>query len=253
MQLGAGRKGLAQSHEVDASGALAASATAAWRWEVGAPVVTWSAGAPAALGVPEIVLRSPDLLVEAVHPADLELVSRALRKSWATGGPLSGRFRLTIGGQVRWFEASGGVVHGADRAPLHVTGIAREVTETHEAEAAVIEALREAEEVLAQLGAGVGEWDATTNLVRIFTGPAGFGSALPGEVRLDVLLRDMDDLGRSRIRASLPRAIVEEEPFAVEVKVKASDGEIRRVMVKGASSPSSAGRVRLVALVLGRG
>ena len=250
--MGGAAQWLAKSRDLDVVEALAAATTAAWRWEIGAPMVTWSPDASIVLGIPEIVLRSPDLLLKAVHPADLSLVSRPATDSWATGGPVSTRFRITLADEVRWFEAAGRIVRDDGKRPAYATGTAREVTETREAEEAIFDALREAEAVLGQLGAGVGEWDLTTDLIRVFTGPTGLGrkARTPGQVPLQTVLLNMDDLGRSRLRAALPRAANDGEPFTIEMRMSDADGEVRRLMVKGGPSPSSTGRVRLVALVL---
>lgn len=242
----------AQTASLDAAEALEAANTAAWRWQVGSPVIQWSPEAARLLDVPEIILRSPDLLAQAVHPGDVALVSGPAADGWETGDPVSCCFRLRLAGQVRWFEVSGRVVRPDRDGPAYATGTAREVTETKEAEDAILSALREAESSLAQLGAGVGEWDHETNVIRVFTGPAGLGLAAqsPHQVPLDAVVRNMDDLGRARLRASLFRAVTEFESFTVEVKMKDDDGEIRKVMVKGGPGPMP-GRVRLVALVVG--
>lgn len=236
---------------LDAAEALKAAGTAVWRWEIGAPVIEWSPDAARVLGVPEIVLRSPELLVEAMHPGDAALVSRPAADSWETGDPASSCFRLRLAGRDRWFDVSGRVVRSTRKRP-YATGTAREVTENKEAEDAILSALHEAESSLAQLGAGVGEWDRDANLVRVFSGLSGLGLAArsPHQVSLDAVLRDMDDLGRSRLRASLTRAVDENEAFTVEVKLKDEEGEVRTVMVKGGPAPTT-GRVRLVALVVG--
>ena len=241
-----------QTAVLDAAEALRAAGTAAWRWEIGASVIEWSPDAARVLGVPEIVLRSPELLVEAIHPGDVPLVSRPAADSWETGESVTSCFRLRLAGRDRWFDVSGRVVPEDREHLAYATGTAREVTETREAEDAILSALREAESSLAQLGAGVGEWDSDTNVVKVFSGLAGLGLAAqsPHQVPLDAILRDMDDLGRARLRASLSRGVDGDESFTVEVKMKDEEGEVRTVMVKGGPAPT-AGRVRLVALVVG--
>ena len=238
--------------ELDSAEALSAATTAAWRWEVGAPSVEWSPSASRVLGVPAIVLRSPDLLLEAVHPDDLPLVWGPASESWRAGEPVSARFRVRLAGQIRWFDVSGQVFHGAPGQPAYATGTARDVTETREAEEALVDALREAETVLAQLRAGVGEWDAWTDKVRVFSGPSGLGIAAstPREVPLDLLLNEMDDGSRSRLRNSLSRAVAGNQPFTLEIKVRSEDGIVRRVLLKGGVVPAPPGRVGLVTLVL---
>ena len=240
------------STQLDASEALSAATTAAWRWEIGSPSVDWSAGAARVLGVPGIVLRSPDLLLEAVHPDDLALVWGPASDSWRTGEPVSARFRIRLAGEVRWFDVSGQIFHGSPGQAPYATGTARDVTESREAEEALVDALREAETVLEQLHAGVGEWDAWTDTVRVFSGPSGLGIAgnTPREVPLDVILNELDDGSRSRLRDSLSRALSADEPFTLEIKVRGEDAEIRRVVLKGGVVPAPPGRVGLVALLL---
>lgn len=238
--------------QLDSSEALAAATTAAWRYEVGASAVEWSEGAARVLGVPGIVLRSPDLLVEAVHPDDLPLVWGPASDSWKTGQPVSARFRVRLAGQIRWFDVSGQIFHRGPGQPPYATGTARDVTESREAEEALVDALREAETVLEQLRAGVGEWDAWTDTVRVFSGPSGLGIAVstPREVPLDVILNEMDDGSRARLRRALSGSLSGHEPFTLQVKVRGEDGMERAVLLKGGVVPAPPGRVGLVALVL---
>lgn len=135
--------------------ALAAAGTAAWRWEIGSPVLDWSPGASAVLGLPEIVLRSPDLLLSSVDPDDLALVAAA-GSSWALGRPVSAQVRIRLGGEVRWFDVIGRVVAGGPGDPDYATGTVRDVTEDREAQDALLEALHESEAALDHLRA-VGE------------------------------------------------------------------------------------------------
>ena len=135
---------------LDVALALEAAQTAAWRWVVGSPAIAWSPRASRVLRIPEIVLRSPDLLLAAVDPDDLELARCAL-PGWRDGHPASAQIRLRLGGQVRWLDVAGRWFPGQIGMPAYVTGMARDVTEDREAQDALLQALHEAEDALAHL------------------------------------------------------------------------------------------------------
>lgn len=141
-----------RTESLDASEALAAAGAAAWRWDIGSPVVEWSAGASEVLGVPEIVLRSPELLREAVDPADLELL-RAAADSWRDHQMIAAQVRVRLDGEARWFDVAGRVIVSVDAAPHYATGTARDVTEAREAQDALLDALHESEAALEHLHA----------------------------------------------------------------------------------------------------
>lgn len=137
---------------LDAAVALEAARTAAWRWSVGSPAIEWSPHASRVLGIPEVVLRSPDLLLAAVDPEDLALARNAVGER-RDGADVCAQMRIRFAGEVRWFDVAGRLVPGEDGAPAFATGTLRDVTEDREAQDALLEALREAEELLTQLDA----------------------------------------------------------------------------------------------------
>ena len=135
---------------LDAAEALNSARTAAWRWEIGSPTVEWSPGAAEIVGVPSIVLRSPDLLLQMVDRDDLAMASKAA-KGWESGEAVSAQVRVHLAGETRWFDVSGCVVTDDGGTPLYATGTLREVTEDREAQDALLEALRDAETWLDEL------------------------------------------------------------------------------------------------------
>ena len=135
---------------LDAAVALEAARTAAWRWSLGSNAIEWSPGASRVLGIPEVVLRSPDLLLAAVDPEDLALARNAVGEQRG-GAEVCTQLRIRLAGRVRWFDVAGRLLPGEDGAPAFATGTLRDVTDDREAQDALLDALREAEEVLAQL------------------------------------------------------------------------------------------------------
>lgn len=135
---------------LDAVEALVSARTAAWRWEIGSQAVEWSPGAAEVLGVPSIVLRSPDLLLQMIDGEDLALASKAL-DGWRAGEAVNAQVRVHLAGETRWFDVAGRVVTGDDGGPPHATGTLRDVTEDREAQDALLDALRDAEAVLDRL------------------------------------------------------------------------------------------------------
>lgn len=133
---------------VNAEDALAAARTVAWHWVIGSPAIAWSPRAAQVLGVPEIVLRSPDLILEALDPDDLALASAA-SESWKEGTPVRVQLRARLAGKARWFDVAGRVVQDPfGSAPHFATGTVRDVTEDREAQDALLQALHDAEELV---------------------------------------------------------------------------------------------------------
>ena len=135
--------------ELDPAEALVAAGAAAWRWDLGSPCVEWSAGAVDVLGLPEVVLHSPDLITEMVDPDDLAL-ARAAAGSWRSGQRLGAQIRIRFDGRVRWLDVAGRVVDDERGAP-YATGTVRDVTEAREAQDALLDALHASDTALNHL------------------------------------------------------------------------------------------------------
>lgn len=234
------------------SDALAASGRVAWRWDAQADRMEWSTGAEEILGLPDIVLRSPDLLIRAIHPDDVELIKGQFCEALKTGAPLAARFRVTAASGLRWFDCSGQALLSENGESVGATGTFAEVTEECEAEEAVLQSLRDAECALEQIGARVWEWDPETDLVTYFNLPEGTHiiAESPTALSLADILKGMTPADAAQAREALTRAVETGERFSLEVGVRDDSGVSHRVFVRGGVLAHQPGRVSAITIVL---
>jgi PAS domain S-box-containing protein len=119
--------------------ALEASHMGTWDYDVEADRVEWSDEMAGIIGRPPEADGGP--MAEAfgqVHPDDRAGVEQAVREALERGNDLQIEARLVPGpgGAVRWLLAKGRVYRDENARPLRMTGIAMDITDRKEAEAA---------------------------------------------------------------------------------------------------------------------
>lgn len=232
--------------------ALVASGVVAWRWDIEAGLMDWSPGAEELIGLPDIVLRSPDLLMRAIHPDDLPLVSGAYTEALRRGGPMDARFRIVAPSGTRWFDCAGRATLDESGRALTATGTLVDVTEEAEAEDALLQTLRDSESVLQDVAARLWEWNPDTDRIHYPIPPAG-PPILAGQtegVRLAALLRRVKKGDVGFVRESLRSAVTTGATVSFETTVRDDDGIAHRVFVRGGRSSASARRLSGVSILL---
>lgn len=233
--------------------ALGASGVVAWRWDIASGRIDWSAGAEEVVGLPDIVLRSADLFVRAIHPDDFRLVSLAYAHALRTGGPMSSRFRVMAPSGVRWIDSAGRPILDESGNAVAATGTMLDVTEDCEAEEAMLQTLHDTELVLGNIGARVWEWDSETDDLEYLSPPTG-PSILAREdavgLTLSSALGRLNDQEAAMVRDAMRHALATGEAMSFEVTVTDDEGIARRVFVRGGVSPQSPTRLTGVSVVL---
>ena len=235
------------------NGALGASGVVAWRWDLRERRIDWSPGAEEVIGLPDIVLRSPELLMRAIHPDDLPLVSHAYADALRRGAPMDARFRLLASSGVRWLDCSGRPILEESGQAIAATGTLVDVTEECEAEEAILQTLHEAQLVLGDIGARVWEYDADTQTIRYLTPPTGppiLEDAYESGVELSDALQRLSDQEGAMVRHKLEHALATRESINFEVTVPDDEGTKHRVFVRGGVSSASPARLTGVSIVL---
>lgn len=234
-------------------GALGASGVVAWRWDLQDRRIDWTATAEEVIGLPDIVLRSPDLLMRAIHPDDLPLVSSAYGEALRSGTQLDARFRVIGSSGVRWLDCSGRPIVDESGKVVAATGTVIDVTEECEAEAAMLETLHDTQLVLGEIGARIWEWDADLDVVQYLsppTGPPILAQAETEGVTLSAALHRLSDQDAALVREKLTHALMTGESISYEVSVLDDNGEPHRVFVRGGVSADSPRRLTGVSIVL---
>ena len=116
-----------------------------WEWRLDTGAVACSPRACQLFGLAPGTPLSPDLFIATVHPADRERVKTVLTRTveGAESGVLNvSEYRIVrvSDGQERWIRATGRI-DPQEGAPLRVVGTVQDVTEHHDARAALEQAL----------------------------------------------------------------------------------------------------------------
>ncbi len=200
------RRQLADAAEV-LNQALVASASAAWRWDVGTRRLTWSEQAADLLGVdPARSTTTLSQFLELVHPDDREEVSRALEAAIAARGELRQEFRiLRPDGSVRWLAGSGRFFPRRSADPRRMAGTLVDVTERKRAE----HSLRFLAEAGTLLAASLDYEETLQNVARLAVGTIAdfcfFGLAGDGDGVLERVVWAHRDPERQRELAEVRR------------------------------------------------
>ena len=235
------------------NGALGASGVVAWRWDLQDRRIDWSPGAEEVVGLPDIVLRSPELLMRAIHPDDLPLVSSAFSDALCRGAHMDARFRLTGSSGVRWVDCSGQPILDDSGKAAAATGTLVDVTEECEAEEAMLETLHDTESMLGELGARIWEFDAESRMLHFLTPPTGppiLADAYDDEIALSDALQRVSDEEAEMVLGKLEHALATGEPMSFETVATDDNGASHRVFVRGARSSVTSKIVTGVTIVL---
>lgn len=253
MDLGHGGRAArsADSYQVELGRALAAAQIAAWHWDRDTGL-HWSADAAEALGVPEIVLRSPELLDRALDPGDMAVAARAVRRAWRYGGSVNARIRGWFSGEYRWFDVVGRVQLDEAGHPTGAIGVAFDVTGDREAGEAILEALGDAELTLDRLMAASGEWDPAGDTVTIARQPPGLTlvESAPGGVPLEEFLARAGTRDAGRVRQALWEALDQGRAVTLEFLFRDDDGDLRPALLRAGPASCPAERVWLAVTLL---
>lgn len=234
-------------------GALGASGVVAWRWDLEGRRIDWSPGAEEIIGLPDIVLRSPELLLRAIHPDDLPLVSTAFSDALGRGAHMDGRFRIIGSHGMRWVDCSGEAILDESGEAVAATGTLVDVTEEGEAEEAMLQTLHDAESVLGELGARIWEFDSDAQTIQYFsppTGPPILAEAHEHKIPLSAALERVSNEDRAMVRDKLEHALAMGEPISFETTAIDDEGLRHRVFVRGAKSWGRSNIVTGVTIVL---
>jgi PAS domain S-box-containing protein len=135
-----------------------------WKWDLVNDELVWSAELFRILGYdPDTDEASKDAGLERVHPEDRPTVEDRLTALISEGEPFSVDHRVVLpDGSVRFVHSRARVERGADGRPVHLFGIAQDISDRKQAEDRYIRAT-EAGRV------GVWDWDLKTD--KMFVDP----------------------------------------------------------------------------------
>lgn len=224
----------APARPVDVPHALDASGMAAWRWERGDSAIGWTPGAAEILGVPDLILRSPELLVRAIAGENFALISHALERARDSGGTFSARLPIELGTSLRWYDIAGRVLVGEAGAVIGATGTATEVTDRREADEAILSTLDDAERALEHLLALVWRWSPTSGLLTIIRQPNGLTLVddVPDDMEFAAVVARMGEHFGSQFRDALAMCWFDGRPITLDSFIRDDDHRDRRVLLR---------------------
>ncbi len=190
-------------------------------------------------------------LLDIIHPDDREQAAARLEDARAEGGDFVSEHRIIRpDGQVVWtWTHATPVARFADGRVSAFTGVAQDLTQRKQSELALSEANDRFEKAVESSLIAIWDWDLQTG--RVHWSPRLYELLkLDPEDRIETLedispLFHPEDL--DRLRETQRRHFEDREPFELEYRMIAKDGEIIRVLARGAASRNEAGEpVRFV-------
>ena len=144
-----------------------------WYWDIQQNKLFWTEQCKALFGVPADIEVSYDTYLNALHPDDHKRTHEAVTQCFDHGVPKDIEYRICLpDGTIRWIASKGNCTYDDTGQPLHMMGVALDITER-----------KRAEEVLRQSKAQFRE-QATLSAFR-----ADVNSALAQGCSLSVMLR----------------------------------------------------------------
>lgn len=120
-----------------------------WDWDVAGKLVRWDASTAAMFGRPDDVRHVTwEDFLNVVYVADRPAVERSIRDAFENRSHYAVDYRIPIAdGSLRWITARGRVYTNASGDPIRIAGIVMDTTERKHAEAELVRARMQAEEM----------------------------------------------------------------------------------------------------------
>jgi len=215
----------------------------AWTWDSKSDRFSWSEGIGPVFGLPiGEGFDTPEELIGAVHPADRNIIARAVSKAREKGTPYQGEFRVIWpDGTLHWVEGRSNFSRDAAGAVQHGVGIAMDITERKRAESA----WRESEQnyrSLADSAPALIWTSGTDKLCNYFNQPwLNFtGRTLEQELG-NGWAEGVHPDDSAQCLATYVGAFDRREPFSVEYRLRRHDGEFRWMRDDGCACYDSSG------------
>ncbi len=135
-----------RNREADLRRAQAVASLGSWRLDVRRNELLWSSETYRMFGIPEGTPLTYERFLAAVHPDDRQLVDRHWRAALG-GAPYEIEHRIMVGGEMKWVREKAELEFDADGVLRGGFGTVQDITETKQAEEALIRS-----EKLASLG-----------------------------------------------------------------------------------------------------
>ncbi|UTF60878.1 PAS domain-containing protein [Gilvimarinus sp. DA14] len=224
-----------------------------WEWDLNTHYIDWSGGFWESIGYDdEDRKRLTDAreLPAFIHPDDVEQMFESVREHLRTAEPLYTCYRVrTKCGDYIWTQVRADSIRDESGRAMYISGVNFDISELKDVEAALRESEARQARIIQASNDGIWEWYADRDAFH-FSARCWEHLGYGGE-------DDLISTGRDRMRqwrnhilsedlplfdSALERHLTAQEPFDVEYRVRAKDGEIRWIRARGKASFDFDGR-----------
>lgn len=233
--------------------AMAAGRLGSWEWNVQTGEVVWDEPCRKMFGIPDHLPMTYNLFFQHIHAGDREAVHAAVRQALLDKRALDIELRVLLpDGNVRWIQARGKARYDGRGNPVHMLGVAQDMTERQMMEGALREKEHRLEQALDiaklatytwDLASGTLQWDARLKSM--------FGLPADATVNFDTWAQAVHPEDRQQVLAAVERALDPCSDGIFEAEYRAIgivDGVERWVLARGTVSFSEGRPARYVGI-----
>lgn len=233
--------------------AMAAGRLGSWEWNVQTGEVVWDEPCRRMFGIPDNLPMTYDLFLQQIHAGDREAVHAAVRQALHDNSAFDIELRALLpDGNVRWIQARGRARYDGRGIPVHLLGVAQDMTERKRMEGALREKEHRLQQALDIAKLATYTWDPASGTLQWDERlKSMFGLPADATVSFDTWAQAVHPDDRQQALAAVERALDPSGDGMFEAEYRAigiADGIERWVLARGNVSFSEGRPARYVGI-----